>query len=58
MHDTEPTSDAREHDTDTPPVQHCPFCGEHIGSFWGRRGDDGSLWCESCQLFFRVEVAG
>jgi hypothetical protein len=38
------------------PVQHCPFCGESVGSFWGRRGDDGSHWCESCQLFFRVEV--
>ena len=37
-----------------PPVQHCPFCGESIGSFWGRRGDDGSHWCESCQRFFRV----
>lgn len=39
-----------------PPVQHCPFCGESVGSFWGRRGDDGSHWCESCQLFFRVEA--
>jgi hypothetical protein len=38
------------------PVQHCPFCGESIGAFWGRRGDDGSHWCESCQCFFRVEV--
>jgi hypothetical protein len=37
-----------------PPVQHCPFCGESIGSFWGRRGDDGSHWCEACQRFFRV----
>jgi hypothetical protein len=37
-------------------VQHCPFCGESIGSFWGRRGDDGSHWCESCQCFFRVQV--
>ncbi|MCB0878298.1 MAG: hypothetical protein KDC46_04875 [Thermoleophilia bacterium] len=36
-------------------VQHCPWCGEHIGSFWGRREADGSHWCESCQAFFRVE---
>ena len=39
---------------DAPPVQHCPYCGESIGSFWGRRGDDGSHWCEGCQRFFRV----
>jgi hypothetical protein len=50
-----PEPPARE--ADTPPVQHCPFCGESIGSFWGRRGDDGSHWCESCQVFFRVELA-
>lgn len=37
-------------------VQHCPFCGELIGSFWGRRGDDDAWWCESCQCFFRVTV--
>jgi len=37
-------------------VQHCPFCGESIGSFWGRRGDDGSHWCEACEHFFRVEL--
>lgn len=39
-----------------PPVQHCPWCGEHVGSFWGRRDDDGGHWCESCQRFFRVEA--
>jgi hypothetical protein len=38
------------------PVNHCPFCGESIGSFWGKRGEDGSHWCESCQVFFRVVV--
>jgi hypothetical protein len=55
--------DPQQHDDSTPrahdappPVQHCPFCGESIGSFWGRRGDDGSHWCESCQLFFRVDA--
>lgn len=42
---------------DDQPVQHCPWCGESIGSFWGRRGTDGSHWCESCQAFFRVERA-
>jgi hypothetical protein len=36
-------------------VQHCPWCGEHVGSFWGRRDDDGGHWCEGCQAFFRVE---
>lgn len=38
------------------PVHHCPFCGESIGSFWGRKGEDGSHWCEACQTFFRVSV--
>lgn len=38
-------------------IRFCPHCGEPIGSFWGRRGDDGSHWCESCQAFFRVEQA-
>lgn len=57
MCDEEPTpAKARPRaDPERPPVQHCPFCGESIGSFWGRRGDDGSHWCEACQLFFRVE---
>jgi predicted RNA-binding Zn-ribbon protein involved in translation (DUF1610 family) len=36
-------------------VQFCPWCGESIGSFWGRRGADGSYWCESCATFFAVE---
>jgi hypothetical protein len=35
-------------------VAHCPWCGEHVGSFWGRREADGSHWCESCQAFFEV----
>jgi hypothetical protein len=39
------------------PVQCCPFCGESLGVFWGRRGDDGSHWCEPCGVFFRVELA-
>jgi hypothetical protein len=56
------SSDAADHDdvamvpAPAIPVQHCPFCGESVGSFWGRRGDDGSHWCESCQQFFRVEA--
>ena len=37
------------------PVQHCPWCGEQVGSFWGRREADGGHWCESCHAFFRVE---
>jgi hypothetical protein len=36
-------------------VQYCPWCGEHVGSFWGRRDADGDHWCESCQAFFHVE---
>jgi hypothetical protein len=55
-HDDESESVPRARDA-RPPVQHCPFCGESVGSFWGRRGDDGSHWCESCQLFFRVETS-
>ncbi|MCW2923959.1 MAG: hypothetical protein JWM98_1363 [Thermoleophilia bacterium] len=43
-------------DDERPLVQHCPFCGETIGSFWGRRGVDDSAWCESCALGFRVEL--
>jgi len=55
MHDRpDPDASAADAGHDTPPVQHCPFCGESIGSFWGRRGDDGSHWCEACQRFFRV----
>jgi hypothetical protein len=49
-----PESTSASGDDVLPPVQHCPFCGESIGSFWGRRGDDGSHWCEACQRFFRV----
>ena len=54
----DPGPQQRTGDGQGPPVQHCPFCGENVGSFWGRRGDDGSTWCESCQLFFRVQVTG
>jgi hypothetical protein len=53
---TDPSSQTDERPSDDSPVQHCPWCGEHIGSFWGRRGDDGSHWCEACQRFFRVEA--
>jgi hypothetical protein len=38
------------------PVQHCPFCGELIGSFWARKDADGRHFCEGCQAFFRVLV--
>jgi len=54
--DETPSPPAHVHDDAAHPVQHCPFCGESVGSFWGRRGDDGSHWCESCQVFFRAEV--
>jgi hypothetical protein len=57
MSDAPPTDEPPAPEHPAPPVQHCPYCGEGIGSFWGRRGDDGSHWCESCQLFFRVELA-
>jgi ribosomal protein S27AE len=33
----------------------CPFCGEPVGSFFGRHGDDLSTWCERCQEWFRAE---
>lgn len=49
------TDDEPVDETPPDPVQYCPWCGESVGSFWGRRGDDGSHWCESCQTFFRVE---
>lgn len=54
--DSTPREDAAA-EQPQPPVQHCPFCGESIGSFWGRRGDDGSHWCKSCQLFFTVDAS-
>ena len=38
------------------PVQHCPFCGELVGSFWGRSEAAGGTWCEACGTFFRVEL--
>jgi hypothetical protein len=37
-------------------VQFCPYCAEPVGSFWGRREATGSLWCESCAVFFRVTI--
>lgn len=33
----------------------CPFCGEPVGSFFGRHGDDRTTWCERCQGWFRAE---
>jgi hypothetical protein len=44
---TEPQSDQRT-------VRFCPYCGEVIGSFWGKSEADGAKWCESCQVFFSV----
>jgi hypothetical protein len=36
----------------------CPFCGEPVGSFFGRFGADGSTWCERCQEWFVAARAG
>ncbi|HEY8859552.1 MAG TPA: hypothetical protein VIM27_08870 [Gaiellales bacterium] len=36
--------------------RYCPFCGQPLGSFFGNRIADGSLWCEHCQESFRVSV--
>jgi hypothetical protein len=33
----------------------CPFCGEPVGSFFGRHGIDGAAWCERCESWFRAE---
>ena len=70
--DAEPDSDPAETDPGTPvpgpvtpeshtaspgPVQHCPFCGELIGSFWARKDVDGRAFCESCDVYFEVTVA-
>lgn len=33
----------------------CPFCGEPVGSFFGRHGDDRTTWCERCQGWFHAE---
>ena len=46
-----------EHPAAPGPVQYCPYCGELVGSFWGRRDADGGNWCESCQVFFAVTVS-
>lgn len=35
-------------------ARYCPYCGEPVGSFFGRQGVDGSTWCERCQEWFRV----
>jgi hypothetical protein len=37
-----------------PSARYCPFCGQPLGSFFGNRMADGSLWCEGCQESFRV----
>jgi hypothetical protein len=33
----------------------CPFCGDPVGSFFGRFADHGAVWCERCSDWFRVE---
>jgi hypothetical protein len=33
----------------------CPFCGEPVGSFFGRFGAGGETWCERCEDWFRAE---
>ena len=32
----------------------CPFCGEPVGSFFGRFGAGGETWCERCEEWFRA----
>jgi hypothetical protein len=39
-----------------PAARFCPFCGQPLGSFFGNRMTDGSLWCEGCQESFRVTI--
>ena len=33
----------------------CPFCGEPVGSFFGRFEASGAVWCERCQDWFTAE---
>jgi len=37
------------------PARYCPFCGDPVGSFFGRRDTTGAVWCERCDGWFRVE---
>jgi hypothetical protein len=43
---------------DAPPAaempHYCPYCGEPVGSFFGRFAADGAVWCERCQSWFRA----
>ncbi len=56
-HDNEDTQSRSDEGPglDPRPIQYCPWCGEHVGSFWGKRDADGDHWCEACQTFFHVE---